>query len=231
MTGIKQGCDLEKCFLCQNAAPEWREAINLHKKNLKFKKGETIFREGDAVKGIYFVYSGTAKVHKSWGDEKELIIRFAANGAILGHRGLGRKMTYSVSATAIEPLVVCFVGLDFFTASLKANNTFAYQLMVFFAEELDESERKMRNLAHMPVKGRLAQALITLQEQFGKSEAGYINLELSRHDLASFAAATYETVFREIKILLKEQVIEVIDKKIKITDTERLLQLAAGVIQ
>ena len=42
-----------------------------------------------------------------WSDDKELIIRFAANGAILGHRGLGSKMVYTVSATALEPLVVC----------------------------------------------------------------------------------------------------------------------------
>jgi CRP-like cAMP-binding protein len=39
--------------------------------------------------------------------------------------------------------------------------------MLFFAEELKEAERKMRNLAHMPVKGRVAQALISLKNQFG----------------------------------------------------------------
>ena len=231
MNELKPGCNLEKCFLCSNTVPEWRETINLHKKNLKFKKGETIFREGDNVKGMYFVYSGTAKIHKKWGDNKEIIIRFAANGSIMGHRGLGSKMVYTVSATALEPLVVCFVEMDFFAASLKTNNDLTYKLMVLFAEELEESERKMRDLAHMPVKGRLAQALITLCEQFGKSEEGYINLELSRHDLASFAAATYETVFREIKILLKEHIIEVTGKKIKISDTDKLLQLATGVIQ
>jgi len=64
MNELKHGCNLEKCFLCSNTVPEWRETIDLHKKNLKFKKGETIFREGDNVKEMYFVYSGTAKIHK-----------------------------------------------------------------------------------------------------------------------------------------------------------------------
>jgi CRP/FNR family transcriptional regulator len=35
--------------------------------------------------------------------------------------------------------------------------------MMFFAEELKVSERRMRNLAHMPVKGRVAQAILSLQ--------------------------------------------------------------------
>jgi CRP/FNR family transcriptional regulator len=40
------------------------------------------------VAGVYFVYKGIVKVHKQWGD-KELIIRFANQGQIFGHRGLG----------------------------------------------------------------------------------------------------------------------------------------------
>ncbi|WP_233138143.1 Crp/Fnr family transcriptional regulator [Mucilaginibacter sp. MD40] len=209
--------------------PEWRETINLHKQNLKFKKGEVIFSEGQQVTGIYFVYSGTAKVHKKWGDDKELIIRFAADGTILGHRGLGSKMVYGVSATAIEPLVVCFVDIKFFEASLKTNSDLSYKLMVLFAEELDVSERKMRDLAHMPVKGRVAQALLSLEEQFGEDAAGYINLTLSRHDLAAFAASTYETVFRVIMDLIKENIVIVTGKQIRINDRQKLAGLTTGV--
>ena len=225
MNKPQKGCNLEKCFLCSNTVPEWRETINLHKQNLKFKKGEVIFSEGQPVTGIYFVYSGTAKVHKKWGDDKELIIRFAADGAILGHRGLGSKMVYGVSATAVEPLVACFVDIKFFEASLKTNSDLSYKLMVLFAEELDVSERKMRDLAHMPVKGRVAQALLSLEEQFGKDAEGYINLTLSRHDLAAFSASTYETVFRVIIDLKKENIVTVTGKQIRIVDRQKLTGL------
>ncbi|MCO5948194.1 Crp/Fnr family transcriptional regulator [Mucilaginibacter flavidus] len=228
MNKSQKGCDLEKCFLCSNTVPEWREAINLHKQNLRFKKGEVIFSEGQAVTGIYFVYSGTAKVHKKWGNYKELIIRFATDGSILGHRGLGSKMVYGVSATAVEPLVVCFVDIKFFEASLKTNNDLSYKLMVLFAEELDISERKMRDLAHMPVKGRVAQALLSLGEQFGLNKDGCINLELSRQDLAAFAASTYETVFRVIIELTKEDLVTVNGKQIRIIDRKKLAELTTG---
>jgi CRP-like cAMP-binding protein len=183
-----------------------------------------IFREGDPVKGIYFVISGNVKVHKKWGRDKEVILRFASDGAILGHRGLDTKI-YPISATVLEDAMLCYFDLDFFEASLKVNSEFTYQLMMFFVKDLQESENKMRNLAHMPVKGRVAQALIYLEKQFGLKDDEFINIRLSRQDLASFIGTTYETVFRVINELLSEKTVAVHDKYIKIIDNEKLLLL------
>lgn len=215
-------CDLKSCFLCQRCLPEWLPAIQAHRKNLHFKKGEVIFQEGEEVSGIYFVYNGTVKVHKKWGTEKELIIRFAQKGDIFGHRGLGHEHQYPISATAIEPVTACYIDLDFFQTSLKVNQDFLYGLLLFFADELQESERKMRNLAHMQVKGRVAQALLSLQNSFGLTPEGHIGITLSRQDLASLVGATYETVFRIINELAQEQLIQLDAKSITITDAVKL---------
>ncbi len=215
-------CDLETCFLCQRCLPEWKAAIQTHRKDLQFKKGETIFREGQPVLGIYFVTAGTVKVHKRWGTEKEIILRFAQKGDIVGHRGLGQETTYPISATAIQPVNACFIDLAFFRASLKVNQGFTYGLLLFFASELQESERKMRNLAHMPVKGRIANALLALQEKFGLTPEGHIAITLSRQDLASLVGATYETVFRTINELAQENLIQTDGKLLRIIDPQRL---------
>ncbi|MFA6082699.1 Crp/Fnr family transcriptional regulator [Mucilaginibacter sp.] len=221
-------CNLEKCFLCRHTPPGFHPAIDLHHRNLSFKKGETVFREGDPVTGIYFVYTGTAKVHKQWTADKELIIRFAAGGAIMGHRGLGSKLVYSVSATAVEPLVLCFVELEFFRETLQTNSALCYQLMVLFAEELENAEQKMRDLAHMPVKGRVAQALLRLEEQFGTNALGAIDFCMAWTDLADFTAATYETVFRTVRLLMREGMIAVTGKQITLLDRNRLTEVIAN---
>ncbi|MHB8206550.1 Crp/Fnr family transcriptional regulator [Mucilaginibacter sp.] len=214
-------CDMNSCFLCRNCLPEWKGAIAANKKNFFVKKNEVIFREGDPLRGIYFVLSGLVKVHKKWGQDKEIIVRFASNGAILGHRGLNSKI-YPISATALEDGIVCYFDMDFFETSLKVNNEFTYQLMMFFAKDLQESENKMRNLVHMPVKGRVAQALIYLENQFGLRDDGFINIRLSRQDLAAFIGTTYETVFRVINELVNEKTVAAHDKYIKVIDTEKL---------
>jgi CRP/FNR family transcriptional regulator len=217
-------CDTECCFLCQNCLNEWKPAIAAQKKNFKVKKGETIFKEGDPVTGIYFVFSGSIKVYKKWDDDKELIIRFAKEGAPFGHRVIGKNDTYHISASAIEPSVICYFDMEFFEASLKVNTNFTYQLLMFFAEELRESERRMRNLAHMPVKRRVAEALLALNNQFGTTKDGFINIDLSRQDLASYAGATYETVFRMINELVSDKLISLSGKSIRIINNEALLK-------
>jgi CRP/FNR family transcriptional regulator len=222
MKKSSNNCDLQSCFLCRQCLPEWLPAIQAHRKNLNFRKGELIFREGEPVLGIYFVYSGTLKVHKKWGTEKELILRFARQGEIFGHRGLGQEAIYPISATALEPVNACFIDLEFFRASLKVNQDFMYGLLLFFADELQESERKMRNLAHMQVKGRVAQALLALQEKFGRAPEGYLQMTLSRQDLASLVGATYETVFRIINELAEEELIMLSGKNIAINDAAKL---------
>jgi len=166
------------------------------------------------------------KVHKQWG-EKELIVRFAKKGDIVGHRGLGTDNYYPVSATAIEPSTVCFIEIEFFLTSLKVNQDFLYQLMMFFAEELKVSERKMRNLAHMPLKGRVALALLTLDEKFGVLPDGFIDLTLTKQDLASYTGATYETVFRVLNDLSEEKLVKLSGKNIGILDKQRLTEISS----
>lgn len=222
----KHGCNTESCFMCKLSLKEWLPAIKNHKRNFEYKKGEVIFREGDAVNGFYFIYDGVVKVHKKWGADKELIIRFAKSGGIFGHRGLGGEAVYPVSATALETTTVCFVEIDFFLSSLKVNHDLLFNLMMFYASELQESEKNMRNLAHMSVKGRVANALISLKDKFGTSKEGFIDIILSRQDLASFAGTTYETVFRILTEMIEEKIITVSGKNIAVTNMEKLAQLS-----
>jgi len=184
-----------------------------------------IIKEGDPVNGIYFVNKGKVKIHKTWGD-KELIVRFASNGAIIGHRGLSTKSAiFPISATALEATSVCFIDLDFFMSTLKINSDLTFQLMMFYADELQESERRMRNLAHMSVKGRLALSIIQLKDQFGVNDRGHIDIELSRQDLAAFTGTTYETVFRMMNELVREDLISITGKAISVKDPRGLKAL------
>jgi len=212
----KNTCDLNTCFLCGSCLKDWKSAVDVHKRNIKVKRGQQVFKEGDQVQGIFFVYSGKVKVHKKWDDEKELIVRFGQQGDVLGHLGLGGSGFYPVSATVIEDAMLCFIQMDFLETTMSVNSAFVVKLMRLLAGELQESERRMRNLAHMSVKGRVAQALLSLQMQFGNDEDGFLDIELSRQDLASFTGTSYESLFRTINELLTEDVIIVSGKRIAI---------------
>ncbi|MFL9483651.1 Crp/Fnr family transcriptional regulator [Chitinophagaceae bacterium LWZ2-11] len=219
----KNSCDLKSCFLCQFSVQAWKSAISGNKQTLSFKKGDIVFAEGEQVKGIYFIYEGTVKVHKQWGgNQKELIIRFAKAGDVLGHRGLGGNESYPVSATALENLKVCFINNDFLEASLTVNPTLTYKLMQLYATELQKAEKRMTGLAHMEVKGRIAEALLELRGLFGITETGFFAVAISRQDIASFAGTTYETIFKVFTEWIQEKLIETSGKSIKILQEDAL---------
>jgi CRP-like cAMP-binding protein len=210
-------------MFCRECLPEWLPAINAHRKSLRFTKGESLFVEGQVMEGMYFITEGIVKVHKHWSDDKELILRIANDGDIVGHRGLGDDNLYPASATALETTSVCYVDLEFFTNSLKVNTGFLYKLMMFFASELKESEKRMRNLAHMPAKGRIAHAIITLVKKFGITDEGRVNIILSRQDMASYTGTTYETYFRIMNELVEEKMVRTDGKSIYVIDKDRLM--------
>ena len=225
MKKSKSGCDLHSCSFCNQCLKEWLPAIAAHRDTYEYKKNEPLFKEGDTVTGIYFLNSGKVKVHSQWDDDKELIIRFAGPGDIVGHRGIGKLFIYPITATALEPSSACFISLDFFEASLKVNPNYMYQLLLFYASELQESEQRMRNLAHMPVKGRIAHAFLTLINKFGTNEEGFLNIELSRQDLSSFVGATYETVFRTLHEFTEANLVSFSGKQVMINNAKGLYDL------
>ncbi|MBN9295976.1 MAG: Crp/Fnr family transcriptional regulator [Filimonas sp.] len=214
-------CDTKRCFLCTASIPEWRDVITARKETRIYKKGELIFTEGDKVSGIYFVYEGAVKVHTHWGEEKELIIRFSTTGDILGHRGIAGEV-YPVSATALEDTKVCFITNEFLEATMKTNPLFTQRLLQFYASELQKAERRMRNLAHMEVKGRIAETLLELQQIFGINKEKYIKLPITRQDISAHAGTTYETVFKFFTELTNANIITTSGKSIRINSEKKL---------
>jgi CRP-like cAMP-binding protein len=215
----------ENCFLCKHSLPDWLMAIETNTKILSFKKGQVIFKEGDPVTGFYFLHTGRAKVHKQWGEDKDLIIKFPGPGDVLGHRGMGTNQFYPVTATALEPITACFATTEFLHTTLRVNNELTYQLMLYYANDLQEAERGMRNMVHMDVKTRIADALLKIADTFGTNEQGVLNVTLTRQDIASFAGTTYETLFKVTNELIADKIITMSGKHIQILNKQQMLSL------
>lgn len=191
-----------------------------------FKKGEPIFKQGEKVVGIFFLYEGAAKVHKKWGDERELILRFTSAGEVLGHRGIGGEGRYPVSATALTDMKACFIDNGFLEKTATTNHSFLYKLMQFYAEELQNAEMRMHNLAAMDVKGRVAEALLELHKRFGTDREGYIGVAVSRQDIAAYAGTTYETVFKCLKQFIRQRTISTSGKRIRLHEKNKLKKIS-----
>lgn len=218
--------DATQSFVYRKCLKAWWPALDTNRRIIHYKKGETIFKEGDTVEGVFFILKGVVKVHKHWAEDKELIVRFAAADDILGHRGLSTHSTaYPITATALSDVSILFLTLDFFRATLTVNAGFMYDFMMFFADELHLSEQRMRNIAHMQVKGRVAIALMAIEQKFGKDEDGFTGFAITRQDIAAYTGAAYETVYKLLTEFTEAGYIKTDGKRIAILNPGALAEL------
>lgn len=214
-------CQNTDCIIKENSRGEEIEKYLETKHTIQCKKGQQFILEGAPVHGLYFVYSGKVKVAKTGFQGREQIVRFAKDGEIIGHRGFGIGQSYQINAVAIEDTVLCNFTNEALQEMLHKLPNITYDFMVFYAEELNRSETKVRKFAQMTVREKVIDALLYIYRKFGQSD-NYLNIQLSRKEIADFAGTTDEQVIRVISSLKKEDLLRASGKKLGIVDLEML---------
>ncbi|WP_299108499.1 Crp/Fnr family transcriptional regulator [uncultured Winogradskyella sp.] len=186
------------------------------------KNGQQFVMEGAPTNGLFFVNKGKAKVLKTGIYGKEQILRFVNDGEIIGHRGFGIREKYSVSAVALEDSVLCNFTDDTLKRMLKVIPELTYDLMLFYAYELNKTESKVKAIAQMSVREKVIDALLYINRKFGCNHRGLLDIKLSRKEIAGFAGTTNEQVTRVISVLKKEELIFTMGKRIGIVNVELL---------
>jgi CRP-like cAMP-binding protein len=93
--------------------------------------------------------------------------------------------------------------------------------MLFYANELNRSENKVKSISQMTVRERVIDTLLYINRKFGDLR-GFLNLPLSRREYADYAGTTEEQVIRVFSALKKENLITAQGKKIGIGDLQLL---------
>ena len=97
-----------------------------------------------------------------------------------------------------------------------------FDLMLFYSEELNRSETKVRKFAQMTVREKVIDSFLYINRKFGQSEEGFFKIQLSRKDFADFAGTKEEQVIRIISSLRKENLIITEGKKLGISNVPLL---------
>lgn len=214
-------CVNSNCLIKNNLENFSNVDFVAHKKTLKCKKRQQFIIEGAPVNGLFFILRGTVKVFRTGINGRQQIVRFAKEGEIIGHRGFGTEEYYSIGAIALEDVVLCYFSKDDLQEALLENPKFTYSMMLFYANELNRSESKVKSISQMTVRERVIDTLLYIYRKFGNLR-GFLNLSLSRKEYADYAGTTEEQVIRIFSTLKKEKLITAHGKKIGITNVQNL---------
>lgn len=192
-----------------------------------FKKGQVIFYEGNHVNGLFCVFDGKVKLSKMGESGKEQIVRFAKTGDILGYRSLLSNDSYKATATAMEDSWVCVISKEQFNKAMVNDSNLAVSILRLLSNDLKNAEHQLVNLSQKSVLERMSEAIILLDNNFGREEDGLtLNVNLTRSELADIAGTTTETAIRTLAQLKEEGTIDLGEKKIRIIDLKNLIRIA-----
>ncbi|MCV6628334.1 MAG: Crp/Fnr family transcriptional regulator [Flavobacteriaceae bacterium] len=223
-----ENCIIRQFNALRAMSKEELQAISESKEMRNFSKGDILFEEGEKLNGVYCVRNGVSKLSKLSPNGKDQVVRLAAKGEVLGQRSVIVKETTNLSAIALEDMEVCFIPNDHIISSLDKNPQFAKEILRHMAHELKEADNVIVNMSQKTVKQRTAEALLYLKNNFGDDADGFLRLVLSREDIANIIGTATESCIRIISDFKKQKLIQTAGKKIKITDTKGLTQLAKG---
>lgn len=209
-------CLIKKVSLESSVSELLKEKHTTH-----YKKGQHIIVQGAPIHGLHFVYNGIIKVSKEPEFGKEQIIRFAKEGEIIGHRGFGIGEIYNINGLAMSDTVMCSFNTDVMLNLLKTSSKLTFELMLFYADELNKSETRVTMLSQMTVREKVIDTILYLYRKFGQSD-GNLNILVSRKEIADFAGTNDEQVIRVISNLKKENLLSTQGKNIGIPNVELL---------
>lgn len=220
-TPICDNCLNANCFIKKYLHLEEMKKYIEKKNSFVCKKAQAFIIEGTPTQGLYFVYKGKVKTVKTGIYGREQIVRLTTAGNIVGFRGFGTSNRCLIGASALEDTVLCNFSNNDMLDILRNVPEFTFDLMLFYAKELNKSENNIRKIAQMNVRERVIDSLLYMHRKFGQPN-DTIDVNLSRRDIANFAGTTEEQVIRMISNLKKESLIKTVGKKIGILAIEKL---------
>ena len=205
------------CF--RNLLPEEIDLARNSKTRVIFRKGENLTKQGAFASSVLFIMDGLAKQYVEGDATRNFNLRLLKGGEFVGLSVAFNNHTYQYSVVALRETTACLIEKEAVTSLIKANGTFAYNIINRYCEQNNKLYNSIRDLMYKQMNGRLAGALLYLwNEQVNAEVFPY----LSRKDIADFAGLSTESTVKLLKTFEKEGLISLEDKDIRLNDVAGL---------
>ncbi len=201
-----------------------KKLLEANQRDVRFKKGETLAKQGSFASHVIFLKSGLVKVYLE-GDQKDLILKIVTNDHFVSLSSVfdgNDAFIYSVS-TYIDS-VATLINIDAFKQVLRSNAKFSAQIINLLNANTAQIYGRFYCLTRKQSHGRVADIIMCLSENIFESHSFILNL--SRNDLADLTGLSSESVTRIFKEFKESKIIEINNKDIRILDFKRLQDIS-----
>jgi CRP/FNR family transcriptional regulator, cyclic AMP receptor protein len=167
--------------------------------HLSLKANQTLFVAGDEGDGCYRVEEGLLKASVAAASGGERILAILGSGSVVGELSMIDDAPRSASVTALRDSKLSFVGRAAFEAFGQSRPELYRHVTTLLAQRLRDTNDALLATNFLSVKGRVARALLSLAEAFGRDIGQgriLIQQKVSQGDLAAMAGIARENVSR-----------------------------------
>jgi CRP/FNR family cyclic AMP-dependent transcriptional regulator len=195
---------------------------------VRLRRGEVLFREGDPGDRVYVIADGKIKLGHTSRDGRETLIAVLGPGEMLGELALFDPGPRAATATAIAPTRLLELRHEDLTGILDGRPELSAQLLQSLARRLRRTNAALADLVFSDVPGRVAKALLDLARRFGEPIDEGVRLvhDLTQEELAQLVGASRETVNKALAEFGNRGWIRLEGRAVVILDESRLARRA-----
>ena len=192
-----------------------------------FKRNQIIYAEGDEPEYLWCLLTGKVKKFKDGIGGRQQILRVYRHIQYIGYRAYFAKERYVTSISAFEPSTLGAIPMSLVEELINSNRALAWFFIHELSKHLGGSDTKIVNLTQKHIRGRLAEALLLLADNYGYEEDGQtIKIYMAREDIANLSNMTTSNAIRTLSTFVTEKLITVDGRRIKIINEPMLRKIS-----
>lgn len=208
-------------FLDEDQRTEDLESFVHSHDKLLYKKGATVFCEGNSSQFIFYILDGEIKTSKTNREGKELITDILSDGRFFGFTSLLMNRPYSEDAIAVKDSTLIRIPRQDIYKLVKSDPQLALNFIDILSSDLEVLKNHLLHVAYDSVRKKTADALLELSEKSVESSV----VMISRSDLAGVIGIAKETLTRTLTDFKKEGLINPHRDRIELLALQDLQQI------
>lgn len=220
---------LARSALFARVSPEALAACAAGLRVRRYRRGETIFHQGDPGDSLYIIEAGSVKIvlPSPEGDEGAIIATLG-RGDFFGELALVDGAPHSATAVASEPVSALILQQAVFDDLLETQPGLRRALMASLVAELRRLTNHVEDLHFLDLPGRLANRIVRLARETRPGETRDVRLEwrFTQSELAAMIGGTRQTVNRLLADLTSQGLLRTEGDELVIPDVDALARAA-----
>ena len=192
-----------------------------------YRRGKTIFFEGDPVQHVVVLVSGCVKLLQVDWEGHEVILRLAGPGESLSGECFP-KFKHGSSAQAVKTSTALVWEARHFETLAERFPALGRNISCVLLRSLNQLEVRFREVCTEKVAPRLSSQLIRLVEQIGNNSEGPVEIGLGRRELAQLTGTTLFTVSRLLGQWEAQRIVEPRRGGLRVLNMPALEELSRG---